>query len=111
MPVNFPSTTNGNASGPNVTSQNVTYINQPSTVVSFEIDCANVVGDSTEKWNFILNGTPTGDSVTVVNGTQRGVTTGLSIALAAGDYISWQNDAGASGLAGRQMITTYLTTP
>lgn len=111
FPVLSPSNFNGSSTGPNIANQNVTYINEPSTVKTFEVDSQTAAGDSTEKWNFMKNGVVTGDSVTIVNGTTRGVTTGLSIALVAGDYISWENDGGASGAVGRQIVTTYLTTP
>lgn len=110
-PINSPTSTNGAVGGPNVVNQNVTPVNQASTIVGLEIDTETAATDTTEKWNLYVNGVATGDSVTVVNGTTRGVTAGLSVALVAGDFVSLRNDPGASGLVGRQMITTYVTTP
>lgn len=79
----------------------------PMTIKALGVDSATAAGDSTEKWNLLVNGTPTGESVTIVNGTTTGATTGLSVNIVSGDLVTWQYDSGASGAVGQCMLAIY----
>lgn len=110
-PAMFTSSASGNSAAPSVSAQNATYINKASTVTDIEIDTQNNATDGTELFTLTVNGVASAGAVTVVNGTKRGMATGLSIALVPGDYISYNYSSGASGNIGRSLVTTFLTTP